>query len=130
MCCCAAYDTKDYGGVGRVPIGSPLANLRAYVLDEHLQLVPVGVPGELMVSGIQVARGYLHRPEVTAEKFIANPYAGGDAHHRRMYRTGARLCMPFSMFQAVVHGVMQCATSACPLHPGLNSIPQASRLRC
>ena len=90
MCCCAAYDTRDYGGVARVPIGPPLANLRAYVLDEHLQLVPIGVPGELMLSGIQVARGYLHRPELTAEKFIANPYAGGDAHHRRMYRTGAR----------------------------------------
>ena len=94
MCCCAAYDTKDYRGVGRVPIGSPLVNLRCYVLDEHLQLVPVGVPGELMVSGIQVARGYLHRPEITAEKFIANPYTGGDAHHSRMYRTGVRLCTP------------------------------------
>ena len=102
MCCCAAYDTKDYGGVGRVPIGSPLVNLRCYVVDEHLQLVPVGVPGELMVSGIQVARGYLHRPEITAEKFIANPYAGGDAHHRRMYRTGAHLCTPSFLILIVV----------------------------
>ena len=85
--------------MGRVPIGPPLANLRAYVLDEHLQLVPIGVPGELMLSGIQVARGYLHRPELTAEKFIANPFAGGDAHHSRMYRTGASFYTA-SMFTA------------------------------
>ena len=72
-----------------MPIGGPLANLHCYVLDEHLQLLPVGVPGELMVSGIQVARGYIKRPDLTAEKFIANPFAGGDPHHGRMYRTGA-----------------------------------------
>ena len=72
-----------------MPIGQPLANLRAYVLDAELQLLPVGVPGELMISGVQLARGYLKRPDLTAEKFIANPYSGGNPHHDRLYRTGA-----------------------------------------
>ena len=80
--------TAEYKGGASVPIGRPLANYHAYVLDAHLQLLPVGVPGEIMASGIQVARGYLKRPELTAEKFIANPYCGGRMHHERLYRTG------------------------------------------
>ena len=72
-----------------MPIGAPIANLRCYILDPQLQPVPVGVPGELMVSGVQLAHGYLKRPELTAEKFVANPFAGGDPLHARMYRTGA-----------------------------------------
>ena len=58
------------------------------MLDEQLQLVPVGVPGELMHSGIQIARGYFGRADLTAEKFIRNPFSGGDPRHERMYRTG------------------------------------------
>jgi hypothetical protein len=84
----AGYDTRKFGSGASVPIGVPLANLRCYVLSEHLEPLPVGVPGELMISGIQLARGYLKRPDLTAEKFIANPFAGGDQHHKRMYRTG------------------------------------------
>jgi non-ribosomal peptide synthetase component F len=53
--CHAGYDTRDFKGGASIPIGVPLANLRCYVLDEYLQLLPVGVPGELMVSGIQVS---------------------------------------------------------------------------
>ena len=82
--------TAEFKGGASVPIGRPIANLHCYVLDERLQLVPVGVPGELMVSGIQLARGYLHRPDLTAEKFISNPYSGGDHVHSRLYRTGER----------------------------------------
>jgi len=84
----AGYETRNFTSGASVPIGVPLANLRCYVLSEHLDPLPVGVPGELMVSGIQLARGYLKRPDLTAEKFIANPFSRGDPHHSRMYRTG------------------------------------------
>ncbi len=67
-----------------IPLGRPIANTRVYILDENLQLVPVGVPGELMIGGHGVVRGYLNRPELTAERFIADPFRPGD----RLYRTG------------------------------------------
>ncbi|HEX8922183.1 MAG TPA: amino acid adenylation domain-containing protein, partial [Pyrinomonadaceae bacterium] len=68
------------------PIGKAIANVQAYVLDKNLRPVPVGVAGELHVGGINLARGYLNHPELTAEKFIPNPFsfeAGA-----RLYRTG------------------------------------------
>lgn len=71
-------------------IGRPLPNLKCYVLDAQLQPVPCGVPGELFVSGAGVAAGYLRRPELTAQKFIANPYATSTTE-QRLYRTGDRV---------------------------------------
>ncbi len=69
-----------------VPIGRPVANTTAFVLDAHLRPVPVGIPGELLLGGVQIARGYLDRPELTAEKFIPDPFSpNGGA---RLYRTG------------------------------------------
>ena len=81
--------TAEFKGGASVPIGQPIANMRCYVLDAQQQLLPIGMPGELMVSGIQLAHGYLKRPELTAEKFIPNPLSGGDPKHARLYRTGA-----------------------------------------
>ena len=70
----------------RVPIGRPVANAEVYILDRHLAPVPIGVPGELHIGGDRVARGYLNHPELTAEKFIPNPFSEDPGS--RLYKTG------------------------------------------
>jgi len=88
--CCIYQVPNDKHQSGSIPIGSPIANTQLYILDRHLQPVPIGVPGELYIGGAGVARGYLNRPELTAEKFIPSPW--GDQIGARLYKTGDLAC--------------------------------------
>jgi hypothetical protein len=83
--CSTFYKVNSEARSG-VPIGSPIINTEAYVLDPDLNCLPVGCPGELYISGVGLARDYLNQPDLTAERFIPNPFSGVSG--ARMYRSG------------------------------------------
>jgi amino acid adenylation domain-containing protein len=81
---CSVYQTTREEAGARVPIGKPIDHMQLYVLDASLQPMPIGLPGELYVAGACLARGYVNQPQLTQERFLANPYVPGT----RLYRTG------------------------------------------
>ena len=83
---CTAHTIQQGDSNGIVPIGRPIPNVENYILDEHLQPVPIGVVGELYIGGRGVASGYLNRPELTKERFLQLPFLGDDIG--KVYKTG------------------------------------------
>ncbi|MEH1968903.1 non-ribosomal peptide synthetase [Nostoc sp.] len=84
--CCVYQVPVGKHSSGSIPIGKPIANTQLYILDQYLQPVPMGVAGELHIGGFGLARGYLNQPELTALKFIPNPFSKQEGD--RLYKTG------------------------------------------
>ncbi|MEH2206139.1 MAG: amino acid adenylation domain-containing protein [Nostoc sp.] len=84
--CCVYQVPVGKHSTGSIPIGKAIANTQLYILDQYLQSVPMGVPGELHIGGLGLARGYLNQPELTALKFIPNPFSKQEGD--RLYKTG------------------------------------------
>jgi len=82
----SVYEIGLQGLGTTIPIGQPIANVQIYLLDRNLQPVPIGIPGELYIGGEGLARGYLHRPELTADRFIPHPFS--TEPNARLYKTG------------------------------------------
>jgi acyl-coenzyme A synthetase/AMP-(fatty) acid ligase/acyl carrier protein len=86
--CCYRIPRQLDDNLTSIPIGKPIGNTQVYLLDPHLNPVPIGVAGGIYIGGMGVARGYLNRPELTAEKFIPDPFSSDPTS--RLYKTGDR----------------------------------------
>jgi amino acid adenylation domain-containing protein len=84
--CGACMTELTDAAVARPPIGRPLEHVQIHILDEHLEPVPIGVPGEICIGGVQVGRGYLNRPDLTARSFVPDPFRSEPG--AQLYRTG------------------------------------------
>jgi amino acid adenylation domain-containing protein len=87
LTCCTFALAQSQSNAGAVPIGRPIANVEAWVLDRYGELLPAGVPGELCIGGIGLSRGYAQQPDLTADRFVPSPFNDGT----RLYKTGDRV---------------------------------------
>ena len=86
---CSVWNLGGEMATADITIGKPIANTQIYIIDKHQKLLPIGVAGELCIAGDGVGAGYLNRPDLTAEKFVPNPFATKENHHGKvMYHTG------------------------------------------
>ena len=86
---CSVWNLGGEMATTDITIGKPIANTQIYIIDKHQKLLPIGVAGELCIAGDGVGAGYLNRPDLTAEKFVPNPFATKENHHGKvMYHTG------------------------------------------
>ncbi len=86
--CASAYEVEKDFDKHHVPIGKPAHNMQVYILDQFMNPQPLGVPGEMYIGGIGLARGYYKRPDLTAERFVPNPFKTSDQDSTRLYKTG------------------------------------------
>lgn len=82
------YNCLTDAEIGVIPIGKPIHNVKLYVVDKNMNLQPIGVQGELCISGVGLSRGYINRQELTEKKFIPNPFHKENRNHRMIYKTG------------------------------------------
>ncbi len=101
-----------------VPIGRPLPNTRVYVLDERLEPQPIGIPGELCVGGAGVARGYLNRPQLTAERFVPDPFARGPPRRACTARATSHGGWPTARIEFIGRGDRQLKIRGFRIEPG------------
>ena len=78
------FDCSPQVALKTVPIGKPIDNINLYILDQHMNLLPIGIPGELCIGGVGLSRGYINKPDLTAERFVPNPFIAGE----KIYKTG------------------------------------------
>jgi len=86
VACCVFKISKSYNSFDPLPIGKPIDNTEIYILDEQMREVGIGIPGEIYIGGVGLARGYINNPELTKEKFVENPFS--EDKSSRLYKTG------------------------------------------